>query len=192
MRRVRPLSGRRRQAPPRRRAGSDARPPATPPVHREMSCRSRRRETRRCSRTRSRNGMLVSMPRIGKSRSAVDQPGDRQVARFGRGDDLGEQRIVVHRNLVAFAHAGVDADAGHAAARGRAAAVPPAAETLRRDPRRRRAPRSRGRAGCRSRLRPRQRLAGGDTSSCARTRSTPTTASVTPCSTCSRVFISRK
>ena len=66
----------------------------------------------------------------------------------------------------------------------------PWARSPRPGPRRRRGPRSRGRA---ARSVPGRARSGGRrrSTSWARTRSTPVTASVTGCSTCSRVFISR-
>ena len=127
----------------------------------------------------------------GKSRSAAERAGDRSVARLGRDDQLREQRIVVDADLVALDHTRVDADA-----RARRLAIEQQRSRLRQESVRRilgvdaaldrvaalrRAPP----ASTAAARRPRPR-------SCARTRSTPVTASVTGCSTCSRVFISRK
>ena len=138
-----------------------------------------------------RNGMFVRTPRIGNARSAATRRAIASVARFGGRDDLGEHRIVVDRDLAALDDAGVDAHAGHPRL-----AVEQQAAGLRQKALRRI-------LGVDARL---DRVAAlGDralastaaarrtaTSSCARTRSMPATASVTACSTCRRVFISRK
>ena len=58
--------------------------------------------------------MFVRMPRIGKRAQRGDSRAIAALARLGRGDDLREQRIVVHRHRAAFLDAGVDADAGPA------------------------------------------------------------------------------
>ena len=119
------------------------------------------------------------------------QARDCQVARFRRRDHLRNHRVVVDRHLVAFRDAGIDADA-----RPPGLTIAEQAAGLRQEP-------LRGILGINARfdrvpaladvaLAPRAAARPSATSSCARTRSTPVTCSVTVCSTCSRVFISRK
>ena len=117
----------------------------------------------------------------------------------GVGDDLGQHRVVEHRHHRPVDDAGVDAHARRGrAARTRSRVVGhleavdrarPAAASPWRDPRRRAAPRSNVRcaAGGSASSRP-----PSATCSCSSTRSSPVVSSVTGCSTCRRVFISRK
>ena len=58
--------------------------------------------------------MLCRTPRISYCSSARHRAVERLLARRAVRDQLGEQRIVVHRDRLAFAHAAVDADAGAA------------------------------------------------------------------------------
>ena len=105
--------------------------------------------------------MFVWMPRIGNSRSAHTRRADRLLARRARRDDLGEQRVVVHRHVAAFLDARVDANARHARF-----AVEQDAPGLRQEAARgifRVHPRLDGVAPlCDARGRPRQRLVRGD------------------------------
>ena len=125
----------------------------------------------------ARNGRLVCTPRISKRASASRVAGDGLVAGLAPDDQLGEQRVVVHRDLAALGHAGVDADA-----RARRLAIEQQRPGLRQEarapgPRRRRGTRWRGRAAS---ARPARHGSGSPaaTASCACTRSTPTTHSV--------------
>ena len=104
-------------------------------------------------------------------------------------DHLGDHRIVEGRHLAARLDAGIDA---HALACGKFAAPPACRSTAgsrARDPRHKAAPRPRGR-----RARTSSCVSGSfspaATRNCHSTRSSPVIASVTGCSTCSRVFIS--
>ena len=136
--------------------------------------------------------MLV---RDAEDRIAPQRVAARAVARLARlarqHDQLGQQRIVVDRDLAPLDDAAVDANA-----RARRLAVEQQRAGLRQEA-------VRGILGVdaaldgvaalrRARPAPRQRLAGGDDAAARCTRSTPVTHSVTGCSTCSRVFISRK
>ena len=56
--------------------------------------------------------MFVSIPSTGKVAERRHQAGHRRVTRFGRGDDLGQQRVVVHGDPVAFGHTAVHTHAG--------------------------------------------------------------------------------
>ena len=107
-------------------------------------------------------------------------------------DQLGEHRVVVHADARRPRRTPVSTRMPGA----RRLAVEQERAGLRQevrppDPPRRRGTRSRGRAASSASC-----VQGSGspaaTASCARTRSTPVTASVTGCSTCSRVFISRK
>ena len=102
-------------------------------------------------------------------------------------DQLGDHRIVVRRDLAARLDAGVNADTGRAIAAPRSCRS--TAESRCRDPRHKAAPRRRGRRGAPAPVSS-GKLSPAATRNCHSTRSRPVTASVTGCSTCSRVFIS--
>ena len=106
-------------------------------------------------------------------------------------DHLRDHRIVMRRHVAAFGVAGLDAHARTAAAAGTPSACP-ATERSSSDPPRTPAPGSRGRAPRSFGGRMSASLSPAAERICACTRSTPVTSSVTPCSTWSRVFISRK
>ena len=143
-----------------------------------------------CSEVRISQATFVRTPSTGNCRSAATARAIAASRVSRRRDQLGEQRIVLNRTS-APSSTPLSMRIPGPTARDRAAASRPAAEIRSRDLRRRRGIRLRGRAGrappaataAERRRRP---------SSCARTRSVPVTASVIPCSTCSRVFISRK
>ena len=69
------------------------------------------RSTSGCWSTRSRNGMFVRMPRIGKARSAATARCSAAARVSAGGHELGEHRVVVDADLVPLDDAGVDADA---------------------------------------------------------------------------------
>ena len=112
---------------------------------------------------------------------------ERRLAGRRMRDHLGDHRIVVRRDRAALLDAGIDTHAvGEIAA---PAACRSTAETRAPDPRHRCAPRRRGpasgTASCVS-----GSFSPAAIRNCHSTRSSPVIASVTGCSTCSRVFIS--
>ena len=111
------------------------------------------------------------------------------LARLAGRDHLGDQRVERRRHDAARGDAGVDANAR--SERGIEAGDAPGCgqRSRRRGPRRTRAPRSRRRA--RTPRRPAS-VSPRAMRICSSTRSSPVTASVMPCSTCRRGFISRK
>ena len=161
----------------------------------EVGVRERRGSARRGAGTRRwsarrRCGSAPARRRAGPAPAARSRAAD---------DQLGDHRVVVRRDRVALAHAAVDPHLRIGAAReldrrrqrGRPRAGRSPAGSRRRGSRRRCGPRSRGR---RSRARPASAAAASPaaTRSCHSTRSRPVIASVTGCSTWSRVFISMK
>ena len=138
-----------------------------------------------------RRARLVTTPRTRVRRSAADMRSHRLGAVPAPGDELGQQRVVVDRDLGARGDAGSRSGRrGPRAPRGAGCGRAKAGRRCR-GPRRRAGTPGRGR--------------GRATSACAigsgrpaatsiwrRTMSRPVTASVTGCSTCRRVFISRK
>ncbi len=171
-------------------------PPATAPAAAVSAAETRARSARcRAAPRRSRDRAPAARGKRGWSSSrrrvvVLQRPEQRaqRAAPVGAVDDqLGDHRVVPGRDRVARAHAGVRAHASAetpdaSASRSRAGSRAPR-------PRRRAAPRTRGRA---ARSRPASCGSGSPaaTRSCHSTRSTPVIASVTGCSTCSRVFIS--
>ena len=159
---------------------------------RGIPCRRCRHGKRGCSSTRSRKRDVGADAEDRELRERGDEPRDREVARLGRrrspwraadrsGPTPRRPRATPESiRTPGMLRLAVEQRGGR-----------PAAGTRARDPRRRRAPRSRGRAGTSVVLAPRQRLARRD----EQLRAHEVDArhrSVTGCSTCSRVFISRK
>ena len=125
------------------------------------------------------------------ARSAADGARDRRVPRFGgrrSASRAADRRTPTPRRLRPRRRR---RECPGRAARDTSAADRPAAGNPAPDPRRRRGTRSRGRAA-RVLLRPRQRLAAGDAQLRVHEIDAGRPASVTGCSTCRRVFISRK
>ena len=153
--------------------------------------------------TRTRKSRLWTRPGTLAAASALGQDRRRLGAARRPGDDLGEHRVVVRarprcrprpRSRPGPPRPGCPGPASRReplrGSRSRRAGRS-AAGSHGPDPRRRGAPRSRGRVGS-SPPRPSGSVPPQATSSCRRTRSRPVTISVTGCSTCRRVFISRK
>ena len=126
-----------------------------------------------------------------RSREARRWRGGARLRESRLDDQLGEHRVVVNRHLGARLHAAVDADARALRLAVQAGSGRPAGETPARvlgvDAALDRVAALRERLSC-------VKGSGSPaaTRNCARTRSTPVTHSVTGCSTCRRVFISRK
>ena len=115
-----------------------------------------------------------------------------RVLAVGRPDDqLGQHRVVVDGDLRRPRRRRRPPARRGRRASGAARSCPARARSAARGPRRRGAPRRRGRAAGRRRTRGRAARPSA-TRICACTRSRPVTSSVTGCSTCRRVFISRK
>ena len=140
--------------------------------------------------TRSKKGSVVLIPRTLYSLTARRMRRIASRAAVAAGHELGDERVVVDGDRVALVDAAVVAHAG--AARGRAGPGSGRGweEARGPGPPRRRGTRSRGPAA------PGPPGAKGSGSPCATricsfTRSSPVTISVTGCSTCRRVFISR-
>ena len=119
------------------------------------------------------------------------EPRGRLLALRRPGDHLGEQGVIHRRYGITALEAAIDPQRLAAAASQRAAACRRSAGSRVPDPPRRHAPRWHGRRGG-SALAASGNGSPAATRSCHSTRSSPVTASVTVCSTCSRVFISRK
>ena len=68
---------------------------------------------RGCSRIRDQQGDVGGDAENREIAERFDGATSSRIARFGRGDELGDERVVVDRDLVALRHPGVDADAGH-------------------------------------------------------------------------------
>ena len=143
-----------------------------------------------CASTVRSQARFVSMPWMREAASAcVEVARSPRCAVCAVHDDLGEQRVVVAADLGAGLDPAVDARRPLATAPGSAGRCWD--ESRAPGPRHRRAPGSRARvaragAAARPAARRRRRC------SIHSTRSMPPTSSVTPCSTCSRVFTSRK
>ena len=153
---------------PARRGSADA--PSAPPG-------TARCATRRGRRTRRARRRMRSMASI---------------ARLAVGAELGDHRVVEHRDLAALVDAGIDAHVGPGrAARDSSPAGRSTAGSCGTDPRHRAAPRPPSRRASRP-FCWNGSFSPAATRIISSTRSRPVISSVTGCSTCRRVFISRK
>ena len=136
----------------------------------------------------ARNATLVRGPSNQRAVQRIGESIERGLAACGVGDELGDHRVVVGRDLAARLDAGCRR--GYSAGQlQRQQSCRSKAENRSRGPRHRCALRRRGH---RSGLAPASaaNVSPAATRNCHSTRSSPVIASVTGCSTCSRVFIS--
>ena len=148
-----------------------------------------RRGTPRRGRARASNARLVRGPATIVRSSAARKLIERGLARRRVRDHLGDHRIVVRRDLAALASTPVSTRTPSLGKLQRDQRAGRRQEAARRDLRHRAAPRPHGPAAAPA------ACASGSFSpaamrNCHSTRSSPVIASVTGCSTCSRVFIS--